>query len=340
MTEPSPQPSDWALMMQMITNYWLSQAIYGAAKLGIADLIKDGPKSIEVLATETETNTRALYRVLRALASVGIFSEVEPKVFGMTPLGRCLQTDVPESLRYLSILFSEEHFRAWAEILHSLKTERPGFEKVYGMPAFEYFDKHPETATTFNSAMTNFSNTMHNAVADAYDFSGMKIVADIGGGQGALLRKIMSKNEQLQTILFDLPKVVAGAPPLMEAAGVSERCKIVGGDFFQDDVPSGCDAYILSTVIHDWDDAESIAILKNCHKAMPASGKLLLVELVIPEGDTPSFSKLLDLNMMMLPGGRERTEAEYQALYNAAGFELTRVVPTKSPACVVEGVKI
>jgi hypothetical protein len=331
-TGPSPLP---ATLLQMMTGYWVSQALHVAAKLGIADLLADGPVDCEDLAAATDTHAPSLQRVLRALASVGVFTEVSPGSFALTPLAELLRSETPGSMRALAIMYAEEQYRAWGELLHSVRTGEMAFDHQFGMSYFEYLAQHPEADRVFNEAMTGWTHQLVGAVVDAYDFSPFKTVVDVGGGYGALLAAILRSNPSTRGILFEQPHVVASAEEQLAAAEVADRCTLVGGDFFAA-VPSGGDAYVLSQILHDWDDERCVAILGQCRQAMPDHGKLLVVELVLPEGDEPFLGKWLDLHMLVLLGGRERTAAEYDALFRAAGFRLTRVVPTPPGPSVVE----
>lgn len=327
-------------LMQMVTGYVISQAIYVAAKLGIADLLKDGPKSSDELAKVVGADARSLYRVLRSLSSVGVFAETSDKSFALTPLAELLRTDVPGSLHAMAVWMNEPfHWRVYEEMLESVKTGKLAFEHVFGMEPFPYFVENPEVAKIFDDAMTSFSIMTAPAVTAAYDFSSIKKLVDVAGGHGLLISSILKANPGVQGVLFDMPSVIEGAGRLIEEAGVADRCEKVAGDFFEA-VTAGGDAYIMKHIIHDWDDERSLVILRNCHRAMTAGGKLLVVEVVIPPGNEPSFGKLMDIEMMLLPGGTERTEAEYRELFRAAGFELTRIVPTGSPVSVIEAVRV
>ncbi|MDJ0618181.1 MAG: methyltransferase [Calothrix sp. MO_192.B10] len=326
-------------MMQMITASWVSQSIYAAAKLGIADFLKDGPQTTEQLANAVGADAPSLYRLMRALASVGIFTEVREGCFGSTPLGECLQTDAPQSLRAMATMCGEEHYQAWGNIVHSIKTSECAFQDLYKTSFFKYLKQNTEAEQIFCEAMTNYATQAHISVAAAYDFSGINKIVDVAGGHGTLISSILKANPAMSGILFDIPEVIEGSKQSIKAAGLENRCELVAGDFFKS-VPSGGDAYILSTVIHDWNDENSIAILKNCHEAMVENGKLLIVEMVIPSNNEPFFGKILDLTMLAIHGGLERTKAQYQDLFAAAGFKLTNVFPTKSPLSVIEGVRM
>ena len=325
-------------VQQLISGYLLSQAIGVAADLGIADLLADGPKSSGELAEATGSHPRALYRLLRALAGVGIFTEVAPQTFGLTPMGETLRSDAPASLRARALhSCGDVQWRTWGQLGHSVRTGETAFKHVHGMENWQYQAQHPEANAMFNAFMTGASAQVAGAVVAAYDFSRFGTLVDVGGGLGQLLTTILAATTSLRGVLFDQPHVVADARSIPAGAGVADRCEIVGGSFF-DSVPSGGDAYLLRSIIHDWDDDRSIAILSNCRRAMGPHGTLLLVEVVIPPGDTPSMGKLLDLEMLAVPGGQERTEEEYRALFEAAGFTLTQVVPTRAGASVIEGV--
>ena len=327
-------------VLQMASGYWVSRSIYVAAKLGIADLLKDSPKSCDELAIATGTHAPSLYRVLRALASLGVFAETQPNHFTLTPLAACLQSDVPNSFRAFVIMLGEEQYRAWGEFMHSVQTGGSSFEHIYGMNLYEYLAQNPESAKIFDESMTNFSAIESGAIAASYDFSSIQTLVDIAGGQGLLIASILKSNPTLKGVLFDLPHVIERAKRFLEAEGVLERCQLAAGNFFES-VPEGGDAYILKYIIHDWDDEKAIAILKQCHKVMPANGKILVAEQVIPPGNKPFMGKLLDLQMLvMTSGGCERTEAEYRALFEKAGFKLTRIVPTQDEISIIEGIRV
>lgn len=323
---------------QMITGYWISQAIYAAAKFGIADHLKNGPKTVGELAASTSTNPDALYRLLRALASVGIFAEGESRQFALTPLAEPLQSDVAGSKRALALMSGDEQFRAWAEIEYSIRTGRIAFNKVFGKPIFDYLSEHPDKARIFDAAMVGIHGRESNAILDAYEFSGMGVVADIGGGNGSQMTALLQKHPRMKGILFDLPHVIERAQERMRASGLLDRCQLVSGSFF-DAVPAGADAYLLRHIIHDWDEEKCLTILRNCHRAMASASKLLVIESVIPPGNQPFHGKFLDLVMLLIPGGKERTEKEYRTLFERAGFELTRIVPTGTEVSIVEGRK-
>ena len=327
-------------MLQLIAGFWVSRAIYIVAKLGIADLLKDQPRSSEELAAATGTHAPSLYRVLRALASVGVFATDEHGRFALTPLAATLQTGVPGSLRAFAIAeLGEDHYPAWGEVLRSVKTGETAFDHLFGMSVWQYRARHPREAQIFDEAMADFTAVAIDAILASYDFSSIGALVDVGGGDGGLIAAILKANPQMKGTLFDAPHVVAGARRRIAAEGLTERCEISAGDFFAS-VPSGGDAYVLKNIIVDWDDERSVGILRHCHRAMTARGKLLVIEAVIPPGGGYSFRKFIDLVMLVMTGGRVRTEAEHRALLAAAGFRLTRVIPTPSEMSVIEGVRV
>lgn len=322
----------------LISGYWISQAIYAAAKFGIADLLAKGPQTAAQLAAATSTNPDALYRLLRALASVGIFAEGAGRQFSLTPLAEPLRSDVPGSKRALSLMSGDEQFRAWSEIVHSIQTGERAFDKVFGERIFDYLARHPDKARVFDAAMVGIHGRESAAILDAYDFSGIGVLADVGGGNGSQLTAVLQKHPHMKGILFDLPHVVERAKEPLFKAKVLDRCQLVGGSFFES-VPAGADAYVLRHIIHDWEEDKALAILRNCHQAMQADGRLLIVESIIPPGNQPFGGKFLDLVMLLIPGGQERTEIEYRELFAKAGFELTKVVSTGTEVSVIEGRK-
>jgi hypothetical protein len=343
-TNPASDPATAAVappphtaLLQMMTGYWVSQSIYIAAKLGVADLLADGPRPVEALAAKTQSHASSLYRLLRALASVGVFTETSPRTFALTPMAGLLRTGTPDSMRALGITYCEEMYTAWGSMLHSIQTGEPAFAQHFGMGPFPYFATHPEADRIFNEAMIGYTHQVANAVTGSYDFSPFGTVVDVGGGYGTLLAAILRDNPTARGILFDVPHVIEAAEGFLSTTGVGERCARVAGDFFAA-LPAGGDAYLLSQILHDWEDEQCLTILRHCRGVMPKNGKLLVVELVIPPGNEPSFGKWLDLHMLAIPGGRERTEAEYGAIFREAGFELTRIVPTPAGTSVVEAV--
>ncbi len=335
METSSPQES----MNRMITGYWITQAIYAAAKLGIADLLKDGPRSAEQLASVTHVHAPSLYRLLRALASVGVFADDGANKFSLTPLAECLRSDLPGSQHAMAVMSGEEHYKAWGELLYSIQTGNTSFDKLYGMPVFDFLSKNSEQAMVFDAAMVGVHGRETDAITDVYDFSTIRVLADIGGGNGSLIASVLKMNPALRGILYDLPGVIERAKPKLQAGGMTDRCDMIGGNFFES-VPAGADAYLMRHIIHDWDDEKATKILQNIHQAMGDTGRLLVVEGVILPGNDPCFGKFLDLTMLTIPGGKERTEQEYRNLFEASGFRLTRIISTEAEVSVIEGMKL
>lgn len=330
-------PSTSADLRRMIVGYRLSQAIYVAATLGIADLLKEGPRSVEDLARSAKAHGPSLYRVLRLLASEGVFEELEEGRFGLTPLAQPLRSDAPESLRARAIFDAEEwNWRAWGNLLHSAQTGGPAFDHAFGMPTFDYLKQDGQAAARFDALMAEQTGPVARAVTEVYDFSGLDSVVDVGGGYGALLAAILAANPHLKGVLVDLAHAVAGAGPRLEQAGVADRCETVAGDFFRS-VPGGGGAYILKYILHDWNDEQCVTILENCRQGMSDKARLLVIELLISPGNAPDYGKYLDLNMLVLTMGRERTREEYAGLFERAGFELARVLPTGLDLSIIEG---
>jgi O-methyltransferase domain/Dimerisation domain len=329
-----------AQIIQMAGGLVISRAIFAVAELAIADYLKDGARSSEEIAQATGTHAPSLYRLLRFMAGFGFFVEDAGQHFSLTPLGAALQSDAPGYARStVRMLAGSTAWSGWGEFLHSVKTGETGMEKAFGQSVFGYLSNHPEEATFFNEAMIGFHGAEPPAVAAAYDFSGIRKLVDVGGGTGNLLTTILLANPKLRGVLYDLSHVVAEARRRIEMKNLSERCEIVSGSFFES-VPSGGDAYLLSHIIHDWDEQKCLQILGNCRHVMPDDDRLLLVEMVIPSGNDFHPAKLLDLMMLAWTGGRERTEEEYAALFAKGGFKLTRVVPTQSPVSLIEAVPV
>ncbi len=331
-----------ARLLQMLSGYRVVQALYAAAELGIPDLLKDGPRDSDELAQATGAHARSLHRLLRALASLDVLEEAHGGRFTLTPIGNQLRSDVPGSLRAAVIFYGgRRHWTAWGGLLDSVKAGTTAFSARSPASFFEMAARDPAGASIFNEAMAALTGPVNASVIGAYDFSAIGTLVDVGGGYGALLSAILAANPHLRGILFDIPPVADGARGRIEAAGLSHRCEVVGGDAFTA-VPPGGDAYLLKWIIHDWNDELSTAILTNCRKAMRPDGRLLLVERVVPERAAPSPQAasqfLSDLNMLLLTGGCERTEREYRALLAAAGFELKRTLPTSTAHCVIEAV--
>jgi hypothetical protein len=330
-------------VFRMATGFWMSQAVYVAAKLGIADLLAESPKSCEEIASATGADSRSLFRLMRALVTLGILASedrqgiVDQWRFSLTETGALLQSGMPGSMRSMVLTLGEEHFQAWGKLLHSIQTGKPAFNAIHGRSLFEYLELNPTAADVFNAAMSDFTKQAALAAMVAYDFAGISSVADIGGGQGAFIRCLLRSNQRIRGLLFDSKGVIESARQLIEAEGLEARCQAIAGNFFES-VPRGNDLYVLKNVLHDWDDESAVAILKTCRRAIDNSGKLLVIENVLPDCNGVSFGSLLDLNMLVMCGGKERTRAEFHLLFEASGFRLRRVVDTMAPVSIIEAI--
>lgn len=340
-SQPKTAPSslEAAQTALQIANGFIASAVLSAVlKLNIADHLTAGPKEVGEVAKAANVNADALYRMLRLLASLGLFTETAPRTFALTPAGEVLVSKPHATMRdFLDWWSSPIHFRLYAETAHSLLTGETVDERVLGVPCFEYLARDKNLGEIFNRAMVAFSNVVVPAVLEAYDFSGTKTLMDVGGGHGALVAAILAKYPAMRGINFDMQHVLEGAPPLLASAGVSSRCELSAGSFFEQ-VPSGADAHILKFIIHDWPDEKAKTILRNCRRALEGvpNAKVILIEGIMTEGGEPSFLKFLDMEMLLLPGGRERTLEEFRELGASAGLRLNRAVPTKSPVTVLE----
>jgi hypothetical protein len=323
-------------LQHLISGYWISQAMAVAVELRIADLLADGAKGSSELAAMTNTDAPSLYRLLRTLASVGLYSEIEPGRFGLTDMGALLREDHPTSLRPLALaLYADEFWQTYRHLRFSVETGQTAFAHVYGMDVWDYRAQHPEVNARFNAFQASRTTDLVEAVVAGYDFSSFRTVVDVGGGHGVWLAAILGTNPGVRGVLFDLPHVAEGATLRLKSAGLLDRCEVIGGNMLVDVPPEG-DAYMLSRVIHDWDDVHARTTLANCRRAMGSQGKLLLIEEIVPPGDTPGYVKLSDLTMLVMNGGQERTEAEYRALCEAAGLAVTGIVPTRSRMSIIE----
>jgi hypothetical protein len=333
----SKKESNMEFFKQMFGGSWITQGIWVAAELGIADLLVDGPQTVQELAKKTQTQRGSLYRLMRALASVGIFTEEKNGQFSLTSRADMLRSDIDGSQRSFAIMMGAEFHAAWGELLYSVRTGKPGFHKHFGIPFFQYMTENPNRHSIYDAAMTGVHGVETEPMLDACDFGTFRTVVDIGGGNGLVLAAILNRHPRTQGILFDLPPVADRARSIISSLGLSDRCQIVGGDFFSS-VPNGANAYVLRHIIHDWEDNDAIAILRQCQEAMSSDGKILVVEIVIPPLNEPSFGKWLDL-MMLLVAGRERTQEEYSDLFSEAGLKLNRVIPTSSEVSIIEGIR-
>jgi ubiquinone/menaquinone biosynthesis C-methylase UbiE len=323
-------------LIRLAESFGPARAVQLAAELGLADLLGDGPRSADDLAAATSTDAGAVYRLMRALAAEGLFTEVEPGCFGLTDLGDLLRADHPQSLRAW-VLFQAMFNDVYSNAMHSIRTGEPAFPEVYGAPIFRYLEAHPDLGQMFNTAMAQHSRLMSTMLADVYDFTGMRRVVDVGGGDGSFLSGLLAAWPTLSGVVFDLPYVEEAARKQLASAGMDERCSFVGGDMLRD-VPPGADAYLFKGVLHNWPDHDAVTALGNCRRAMGPDGRVLLIEWLVPPGDSPHPSKLVDLSMLLVYGGRERTEQEYATLLAEAGLRLARVVGSSSSLTVIEAV--
>ena len=339
------QPSNVAALLQMMGGYRVTQAIYVAVKLGIPDLLRDGPKRCSELAQSSGADPLALYRLLRALASLGILAETsegtggeEEGRFELTPLGEPLQSGAADSVRATTLMWGDElHWGPWGALLYSVKTGKPAFDHLFGMGIFEFVYQNSETADILGEAMTGGSGALAAQVLQAYDFSGIGKIVDIGGGHGSLITAVLKAHPHMQGVLFDLPIVIEGARARFEVSGVADRCELAEGSFFES-IPEGGDAYIFSRVIHDWDDKRALAILKNCRRAMGDDAKILLVERAMLSGVKETTQSFGDLNLLVMNGSLERTESDFRDLFRQAGLRLSGVIPTESQLSIIEGI--
>ena len=334
-TQPQPQSPEQAAaeLNRLINGYQSTQLIYVAAVLGLADHLAQGPQTSETLATLVEANPTALYRLLRALAALGVLHEHEqpPQTFSLTPMGDCLRSNAQPSIRpWATFVAQPHHWQTWGHLLQSVKTGENAFQAVLGMDSWTYRQQNPEQGAIFNAAMTVNAQRINAAIVSAYDFSRYHRICDIGGGQGALLAAILAASTQTQGTLFDLPHVVNSAGPVLDAAGVAGRCQTMGGSMF-DSVPPACNLYLLKFILHDWNDHDCLRILQACRRSMPENATLLVIEYLIGPPNQGLATKLSDLNMLLGPGGQERTQAEFATLFQNAGFLLKQVLPTSAP---------
>jgi hypothetical protein len=340
MTSPTTQPQKPPAhvgVMQLLSASYIAGAVSCLAQMGIPDLVEAGPKSAKELASQIGADPEALHRLMRATASVGVLSEGPDGKFSETPMSAVLRSNGRPSLRAVAMMGGREwHGRGWSRLEYCVRTGKQAMEQIYGAPIFEYFKQHPDEGQIFNDAMTSISAGDSPAVVDAYSFEGIHSIVDVGGGHGLLLATIMARNPQMKGTLYDEPHVIEGAKngPLKP---VMERCTIAFGDMFSS-VPAGADAYIMKHIIHDWPDELCVKILKSCRKGVNPGGKLLVVDDVIQSGNDFYAGKFLDLQMLIFPGGKERTEKQFRELFAAGGWKLSRVVPTATPICIVEGI--
>lgn len=327
-----------AQLIRMSTFYWMPRMLYAAARLELADHLATGARTAAELAAVTRTQPALLYRLLRTLASLGLFTEDQAQRFSLTELGAALRKGAPGAARSSVLTLASPWFMSASEqLLHTVETGATGFETAHGMPFFDYLGRHPELASLFSETMVGVHGAEPPAVAAAYDFSRFDTILDVGGATGNMLAAILSRHARPRGVLFDMPHVVRDARRLLEKRGVAQRVSIEAGSFFER-IPAGADAYLLSHIIHDWPETQCLTILDHCRRALKPEGCLLIIETVIPPGNAPHPGKTQDISMMVLAGGQERTESEYASLLARAGLRLSRVVPTESAVSLVEAV--
>jgi O-methyltransferase domain/Dimerisation domain len=332
------QPNDArASLLRLINGFQCSQAVHVAASLGLPDLLASGAATADQLAARTRTHAPSLHRLLRALAAVGVLHEERSHRFSLTPIGEFLRSDVAGTHASMALMIGQSsHWRAWGELLHAVRTGTTAFDHVHGSNVWTYREKHPGEARIFDQAMAAGTERFAEAVIDVRDFSNFQTVIDVGGGDGIFIAKILAVHPGVRGILFDQPHVAMQAATLLERLGLSARCQALGGNFFEH-VPEGGDAYLLKWILHDWDDTASIDILRSCRRSMKSSSRLFVVEHVIGTPNTSADGKFMDLNMMVMTGGRERTHDEFAALFVQAGFRVVSVTPTVTPLSLIEG---
>lgn len=312
-----------------------------AAKLGVADLLTDGAKTVDELAQKTASHKRSLYRLLRTLSSLGVFQELEPYKFAQTPISEYLRTDNPDSLRYQVLMHCDDwHWQSWGKMFESIKDGNPGVYHAYQCKSdYCYFQKDPQSGDTFNKAMINVCRNFHTPFIQTYDFSSANKIIDIAGGEGTLISAILQAQPHLKGIIFDQPHVISAAKQFVERAGISERCELVGGDIFKS-VPAGGDIYTLSYVLIDWDDDQLITIVKNIRAAINKNGKLLVIDTVLSPANEYQWGKWLDLELLSFGYGGARTEDEFKELFVKAGFQLANHIQIGTPVSVMELIPI
>jgi hypothetical protein len=322
-------------LFRLTQGYKTTQALYVAAKLGVADHLQHGPTRAEEVAKEVGANPKALFRLMRHLAAIGIFTQDESGRFGLTPLGELLRTDNPESMRYSAIFQGEENYQATGNLLHSVRTGETAFNHLYGKGHFDFLAEHPDASSTFNKAMAQSLRRRLENPVESYDYSGKRLIVDVGGGRGDLISSVLVTNPSMKGILFDLPQGSAEALSILQAKGVEDRCHIKTGSFF-DSIPAGGDVYVMSRILHDWPDDKAATVLTNCRKAIKDDGTLLIRDNVLSDRAKTPDPTQLDLTMLIMTGGVERTESEWRSLLRLAGFALTRVYKKEGQLDLIE----
>jgi ubiquinone/menaquinone biosynthesis C-methylase UbiE len=327
-------------LLALINGFQMSQAISVAATLGIPDLLRDGAQPCHALSAATRTHSLSLYRLLRALAAIGVLHEQADRMFSLTALGESLRSDISSSKNAWARLFGRPmYYQAWSGLLDSLRTGEPAFNKVHGMSVWDFRAQRPDETAAFDWAMAAITDQIADAVLSMSDFSRYSTVVDVGGGQGAFIARILATQPTMRGILFDQPHVIAHAEEPLRAARVDDRCELVGGSFFEA-IPQGGDAYLLKSILHDWNDEDAVAILRSCRRVIGPNGTLIVVEHLIGPCNTGLEGKLMDLNMMVITGGIERTHEQYASIFQEAGFRLVRVTRTRTPVSIIEGLPV
>ncbi len=335
-----PEPTSGRESLRGLAHaHYFSSALHVTVKLGLADRLAAGPESVESLANEKNVNPEMLRRLLRFLGSIGAFAEDAQGRFSLTSVGEFLRVDHPRSLaREIAMFAGGELFRSWGELAYSVETGRPAFEKIYGRPLYEYFRDHPETAARFHASWQEITSAVARDAAEVFDTTDTSLVVDVGCGSGIFAAELLSRHASLQGIFYDLPSSLVGTTETVAKFGVQDRATIVGGDA-RESVPAGADVYFLKSVIHGCDDDETVRILSNCTKVLPANGRVVVVERVIPDGPEYHWSRLVDMTMMVITGGKERTRSDYESLYARSGLILRSCVTLPSGFSLVEGVR-
>jgi hypothetical protein len=328
-------PSTDQILMQLLAGAWVTQAVATAARLGIPDVLASGPRTAEELAAKVGASAGGTRRLLRMLTGIGVFARENGR-YRLTELSERLREDTPGSLKHMFIAETDTvHWRCWERVADAVRTGLPRPKPVFGQAAFEYYSEHKDEGEQFGRAMANISGFAAKAVLDAYDFSGLSTICDVGGGNGSMVLTILGRYPRARGVVADLPYIQSQAEEKIREAGMGDRCRFEAMDFFER-VPAGADAHVLKFILHDWNDEESVRLLKNSRAAMAPGGRLLVMEVVVPDGAGPDFSHVMDLNMLVMTGGMERTAGEYEALLGRGGYRLKRIVPTASPFSVIE----
>ena len=334
-TAGAPTPADVGHVLGLIGGYQISQAVYTVASLRLADLVAAGENTTEQLAAAAGAVPERIHRLLRTLASHGLFTQTGPRSWELTPAGQTLRSDIPDSLHGFAVMWNEEHYDAFRGLIDAVRHPRPAFDQRFGTDWWTYLSEHPDSSAKFNAAMGSIGKKVHAAALEAADLTDVGHLVDVGGGAGGLTAGFLARYPDLRATILDLPHVIPAAHELLTQAGCRDRVTLTAGDFFES-VPSGGDVYLLSMILHDWADDDALRLLRTLRKAIPTGGRLLIVDAVLPPGDTPHFGKTLDLTMMAMLTGRERTAEEFDMLLAGAGFSLERVTETPSPTSLIE----